>query len=200
VESTLITVGLIRHGTTEWNIAGRMQGQMDTELAAVGIEQAELLAHRLKSELWDGIMSSDLIRARQTAHTISNITGVPFLGEDSRLRERHFGQLEGTTLEDRIARFGESWREQELGLETDEALLERWFSFFADLEQAQRGKRILVVSHGGYIAPVLERIMGEPVASHLSNTSITVMELTADAVWNCHLLNCTAHLDKLNNM
>ncbi|SFK91441.1 probable phosphoglycerate mutase [Paenibacillus sp. 1_12] len=192
----MITVGLIRHGTTEWNIAGRMQGQMDTELAGIGIEQAELLARRLIGEQWDGIMASDLIRARQTAQTISDVTGIPFLGIDSRLRERHFGQLEGTTLEDRISRFGENWREQDLGLETDEALIERWSSFFEALEQSHRGKRILVVSHGGFIAPVLERIMGEPVTSHLNNTSLTVMELTADAVWNCHLLNCTAHLNK----
>jgi probable phosphoglycerate mutase len=192
----LITVGLIRHGTTEWNIAGRMQGHMDTDLAEIGIKQAELLGHRLKLEEWDGIIASDLIRARQTAQTISDLTGTPLLGIDPRLRERHFGQLEGTTREERIVLFGENWSEQDLGLESDAALLQRWFSFLEELALAHRGKRILLVSHGGYIAPVLEHMMGEPVLSHLSNTSLTIMELAEDSVWNCHLLNCTAHLNE----
>jgi probable phosphoglycerate mutase len=191
----MITVGLIRHGTTEWNLAGRMQGQMDTDLAEIGIKQAERLAHRLKQENWDGLISSDLIRAKQTAQTISEVTGTPFLGTDSRLRERYFGQIEGTTLEERIALFGESWNEQNLGLESKQLLLERWSSFLEDLAANQQGKRILLVSHGGFIAPVLEHIMGEPVSSHLNNTSLTVIELTKEASWNCHLLNCTAHLD-----
>ncbi|WP_311764805.1 histidine phosphatase family protein [Paenibacillus agricola] len=192
-------MGFIRHGTTEWNLAGRMQGHMDTELAEIGIKQAERLASRLKLDEWDGLMSSDLIRAKQTAQTISEVTGTPFLGTDSRLRERHFGQLEGTTLEDRITLFGESWREQDLGLESDELLLQRWFSFFEELEANHPGKRILLVSHGGYIAPVLEHIMGKPITSHLNNTSLTVMVLSEGQVWNCHLLNCTAHLDDTNN-
>jgi probable phosphoglycerate mutase len=191
----VITVGLIRHGTTEWNIAGRMQGQMDTELAEIGIKQAKSLAGRLASDNWDGIISSDLIRARQTAQTITDMTGTPFLGTDPRLRERHFGQLEGTTLEERITRFGESWREQDLGLESDDALLQRWFSFLDDLLHNHQSKRILLVSHGGYIAPVLEHLLGEPVPSHLNNTSLTVMEL-AESVWKCHLLNCTDHLNE----
>ncbi|MDF2963464.1 MAG: Phosphoglycerate mutase, partial [Paenibacillus sp.] len=169
----MITIGLIRHGTTEWNLAGRMQGQMDTDLAEVGRVQAERLGERLKGETWDGIMSSDLIRARQTAQTISNKTGTPLWGVDSRLRERHFGQLEGTTLEDRLERWGEGWRELDLGMENDEALLARWFSFLKDLEAEHSGKRVLLVSHGGYIAPVLEHMLGKTVDSHLSNTSLT---------------------------
>ncbi|TDF99826.1 histidine phosphatase family protein [Paenibacillus piri] len=189
----MMTLGLIRHGTTEWNLAGRMQGQMDTDLAAVGIRQAELLAERLKDEIWDGIMSSDLIRARQTAQTIASITGTPMWGVDVRLRERHFGQLEGTTLEDRVARWGESWRELDLGMENDEALMARWFSFLTEHEPKLNGKRVLLVSHGGYIAPVLEHLMGKPVDSHLSNTSLTVMTRDLSA-WTCQLLNCTAHL------
>jgi probable phosphoglycerate mutase len=191
----MITVGLIRHGTTEWNLAGRMQGQMDTELAEIGLKQAERLGRRLVSDQWDGIMSSDLIRAKQTAQKITELTGTPFLGTDPRLRERHFGQIEGTTLEERITLFGEGWRELELGLESDEALLQRWFSFLDELMLSHSGKRILLVSHGGYIAPVLEHLLGEPVVAHLNNTSLTIIEL-AESRWSCHLLNCTVHLDE----
>ncbi|NOU97538.1 histidine phosphatase family protein [Paenibacillus sp. LMG 31456] len=192
----MITIGLIRHGTTEWNLVGRMQGQMDTDLAEVGRLQAERLGERLKSETWDGIMSSDLIRAKQTAQTISEKTGTPLWGLDSRLRERHFGQLEGTTLDDRLNRWGEGWRELDLGMESDEDLLARWFSFLKDLESQHRSKKVLIVSHGGYIAPVLEHLMGKPVESHLSNTSLTVIKRDV-SIWNCLLLNCTAHLNDL---
>lgn len=120
----MIQLGLIRHGTTEWNLEGRMQGQMDTPLAEVGRVQAKSLANRLKYEAWDGIIASDLMRAHETALTIEKITGVPLLGVDARLRERAFGQLEGTTVQDRIAKWGEDWREREheLGLESDDSL------------------------------------------------------------------------------
>ncbi|ULL15582.1 histidine phosphatase family protein [Paenibacillus sp. H1-7] len=192
----MITLGFIRHGTTEWNLAGKMQGQMDTELAEVGLLQAKLLAERLKGEAWDGIVSSDLLRAKQTALTISEATGTPLIGLDMRLRERSFGQVEGTTLEERISRWGEGWRGLELGMEKDEALLERWNSFLQELEQAHPGKRILLVSHGGYIAPVIESMLGNPVESHLNNTSLTIMNKEASG-WSCALMNCTAHLAEM---
>ncbi|MCZ8520519.1 MULTISPECIES: histidine phosphatase family protein [Paenibacillus] len=189
-------LGLIRHGTTEWNLEGRMQGQMDTPLAEVGRMQAELLAKRLQGESWDGILSSDLIRARETAETIARETGIPLLGTDKRLRERAFGELEGTTLQDRVTRWGEGWREKDLGMEKDEELLARWNAFLLDTEREHPGKRILVVSHGGYIAPVLARFLGRTIEEHLKNTSLTVME-RLETQWRCNLLNCTMHLKEL---
>ncbi|WP_426453597.1 histidine phosphatase family protein [Paenibacillus sp. S-38] len=189
-------LGLIRHGTTEWNLEGRMQGQMDTPLAEVGRLQARLLAKRLQAKSWDGILCSDLIRARETAETISLLTGVPLLGTDKRLRERAFGELEGTTLADRVARWGEGWREQDLGMEKDEELLARWNAFLLDTEDAFAGKRLLIVSHGGYIAPVLAHYLGRTIEEHLKNTSLTVME-RLETQWHCSLLNCTLHLKEL---
>ncbi|MFB0841737.1 histidine phosphatase family protein [Paenibacillus oleatilyticus] len=192
----MLTLGFIRHGTTEWNLAGRMQGQMDTPLAEVGRVQAELLAKRLAGESWDGIIASDLLRAKETALTISRLTGAPLLGLDARLRERAFGELEGTTLQERIDRWGEGWRDLELGVESDEKLLARWASFLVDVDREHQGKRILLVSHGGYIAPVLAQFIGRKLEEHLSNTSLTVMERTPDG-WQCRLLNCTVHLAEL---
>lgn len=192
-------LGLIRHGTTEWNLQGRMQGQMDTPLADVGRVQARLLAKRLSDEEWDGIIASDLKRAHETALLISEISGTPLLEVDQRLRERSFGELEGTTVEERIARWGENWkaRESELGLESDESLLARWASFLQDIEQRHSGKRILVVSHGGYIVPVITKILNGTLEEFLKNTSVTILERREES-WSIQLLNCTAHLDELN--
>ncbi|CAG7648847.1 histidine phosphatase family protein [Paenibacillus allorhizosphaerae] len=194
----MTTLGFIRHGTTEWNLAGRLQGQMDTPLAEVGREQASLLAKRLARETWDGIIASDLMRAKETAQTISDVTGTPIYGYDARLRERAFGELEGTTLDDRVKRWGEDWRTLDLGMEPDDNLLSRWGAFLSDLEDRYGGKRILVVSHGGFIAPVLASHMGRKIEEHLQNTSLTVLERSGDG-WECRLLNCTEHLSQQDN-
>ncbi|SDC41130.1 probable phosphoglycerate mutase [Paenibacillus sp. UNCCL117] len=189
----MISIGFIRHGTTEWNLAGRMQGQMDTPLAEIGRLQADRLAGRLKGESWDGIIASDLQRAKETAQRIEAVTGIPLLKVDARLRERSFGLIEGTTLEERIARWGEQWRTADVGMEPDALLLQRWQSFLADTEQEHQGERLLIVSHGGYIAPVIESIRRQALDTHLMNTSFTVMQRTS-AGWEFQLLNCTAHL------
>ncbi|MEK8127381.1 histidine phosphatase family protein [Paenibacillus filicis] len=190
----MTTIGFIRHGTTEWNLAGRMQGQMDTPLAEVGRLQADRLARRLLGGQWDGLIASDLQRAKETAERIAAITGIPLLGVDARLRERSFGLIEGTTLEERLARWGEDWRGADVGMETDEALLERWQSFLDDAEREWTGRRVLIVSHGGYIAPVIESILNQALDTHLMNTSFSVMHRSGTG-WEFQLLNCTAHLE-----
>lgn len=194
----MISIGFIRHGTTEWNLAGKMQGHRDIPLAEVGRVQAKLLAERLISEKWDGIIASDLSRARETARIISDITKTPVLGLDARLRERSYGKLEGTTLEDRLLRWGEHWRTMDLGLENEENLLHRWTAFLAEMEHQYKGKRILLVSHGGYIVPILAQFIGRPLEEHLKNASLSIMERNGEE-WHCSLLNCTAHLEELEH-
>lgn len=190
----MIEIGFIRHGITEWNLQGRMQGQTDIPLAPQGREQAALLAARFQSEDWDGILSSDLIRARETAEIVAAASGIRFLGTDQRLRERYFGELEGTTLPERVARWGENWRQMDLGREPVESLLSRWDSFLEDLVRVHKGRRLLIVSHGGFIEPVLANRCHTVVEGHLANTSLTVV-LSEPGGWRCTLLNCTKHLD-----
>lgn len=191
------TIGLIRHGTTEWNLAGRMQGQMDTPLAEAGRVQARLLGRRLASEQgWDGIIASDLTRAAETAQIVAAASGIPLIGTDSRLRERSFGQVEGTTREERIARFGEGWRELDLGVESDEKLLTRWDSFLGDAEKDHAGRRLLIITHGGYIAPIVQRVLGRMIEENLDNTSLTVLDRDGDR-WSVPLINCTEHLREM---
>ncbi|MFM2445830.1 MAG: hypothetical protein RI936_277, partial [Pseudomonadota bacterium] len=58
---------LIRHGETEWNAAGRLQGAIDVPLSQLGLWQAQRVAQRLRGESFAAVVSSDLERARQTA-------------------------------------------------------------------------------------------------------------------------------------
>jgi len=90
---------LIRHGETEWNREGRMQGHIDIPLSQEGVTQALRLAERFAGEAFDALVSSDLRRAFQTAERIAAGSGRPVL-VDARLRERNLGVLQGLTREE----------------------------------------------------------------------------------------------------
>ena len=64
------TLVLIRHGLTEWNREGRIQGHRDSPLTAEGIAQARACAARLQSEAFDQVVASDLRRVRHTAELL----------------------------------------------------------------------------------------------------------------------------------
>jgi 2,3-bisphosphoglycerate-dependent phosphoglycerate mutase len=185
-------LALVRHGETDWNQEKRMQGQRDIPLNESGKRQAAALADRLATERWDLVYSSDLSRALHTAQTIGKRLHIPVYA-DSRLREIGFGRLEGTTVEDRIMLYGESWNEMDHGIEQQEAIWARSTSFLQDVLKRHGGLRIIAVSHGAFIADTLRELMGDPSISHLGNTSVTVLKHREQS-WQCELLNCTRHL------
>jgi len=95
-----LTLLLVRHGQSEWNAAGRMQGQTaHVPLTALGHEQAEQAATELAALARDGagpgaLLSSDLLRAVQTAEHCAAATGLP-VQTTAALREQGYGVLEG---------------------------------------------------------------------------------------------------------
>jgi 2,3-bisphosphoglycerate-dependent phosphoglycerate mutase len=99
---------LIRHGETEWNKQGRMQGQQDSPLTPTGLLQARQLARRLKDVPFSTLYSSDLGRAHQTARCIADATGHDIIA-DADLRERSFGIFEGLTNTEIEARYPEHY-------------------------------------------------------------------------------------------
>jgi len=100
-----------RHGETLFNAQGRFSGQLDIPLSNLGQRQAEALGLWLAQTSVDVIVSSDLERARATAQAIARHHGLP-VEEDVDLREIAFGEWEGKTYDEVMAR--------------DEALVERW--------------------------------------------------------------------------
>ncbi len=114
----MTTIGFVRHGVTAWNKEGRAQGSSDIPLDEEGIEMAEHVASRLETESWDVIYTSHLLRAKKTAEIIAEKKPTVELYVDERLRELSGGQVEGTTEAERIQKWGESWRELELGFRT----------------------------------------------------------------------------------
>ena len=88
-------VYIIRHGETVWNAVGKMQGNADIELNESGRALAGELGIKLEEAYFDRIYSSPLIRAYETACLIRGHRNIPIIRDD-RLREIHFGSMEGT--------------------------------------------------------------------------------------------------------
>ncbi|OPH60928.1 phosphoglycerate kinase [Paenibacillus ferrarius] len=188
----MTTIGFIRHGSTEWNRMGKLQGQLDTDLTEEGKEQAKLLGLRLAEEQWDGIISSDLTRARETGLIVSELSGIPFIRTDKRLRERMYGQAEGTTVAEREERWGPDWKRQALGQESDDDLWARWIELEKEIIQEYPNKKILLISHGGFIVQIL-RVLQMDSEDFLQNTSLTIL-MRQETGWELQLYNCLAHL------
>jgi broad specificity phosphatase PhoE len=86
-----------RHGNTDWNAEGRVQGQTDVPLNDLGRQQAVDAAELLATMRPTAIVSSDLRRAADTASALGALTGLP-VRTDTRLRERFFGSWQGLLM------------------------------------------------------------------------------------------------------
>ena len=143
---------LVRHGETDWNADGRLQGQTDRPLNDYGRRQARLLAEELAHEGLQAIYSSDLARAQETAEIVGLRLGLP-VALDADLREKDWGTWEGLSAveRDRTEFVGESTEEhQERILRAVQRIAERH----------PNGGRVLIVTHGGSMRRVQTAALG----------------------------------------
>jgi broad specificity phosphatase PhoE len=188
-------LGLIRHGLTDWNVLGRIQGQSDIPLNEEGRMQARLLGARLKEEpyQWDAVVTSGLSRARETGEIIASILGIELLKPDVRLNERSFGQVEGLTQAERESKWGADWQLLELGQESEEAMRLRGLEFLQAVWEENRDRNLLVVSHGAFLAQLFTALYEDKHTERIGNLSLTILE-RQDIEWAPVLYNCTKHL------
>ncbi|ASA22909.1 histidine phosphatase family protein [Paenibacillus donghaensis] len=188
-------IGLIRHGLTDWNAAGRIQGQSDIPLNNEGRKQAELLGERLLQEPyhWDYCVTSSLSRAAETGQIIAAKLGIPLLEPDHRIRERAYGQVEGLTAAERELKWGKEWNQLSLGQETDEQLQVRALAFMEDIAAQHPDRNVLVISHGGFLAQLYIALYKDKYSERLGNLSLTILE-KQEQDWNPLLYNCTSHI------
>lgn len=152
---------MVRHGQSEWNAAGRWQGQADPPLTDLGRRQARAAAERIGTV--DVIVASDLQRAAHTAAIISEVLGVGPVVLDPAFRERSAGEWSGLTRDE----IEEAWpgylaeRRRPPGFEPDESVSERLLAGLARVEEEYRGAEVLLVAHGGLVY-VLEHDHGLP--------------------------------------
>ena len=192
----MTTIGFVRHGITEWNELGKVQGRSNIPLNERGKQQTMALANRLAlEEKWDIIISSDLERAAETAKIIASKLGMMDIHFHERIREIDCGQIEGTNEQDRVSRWGREWRKLELGMESFEDVAKRGVAFLKDISEQYKGKRVLIVSHGAIIRHTLRKLLPDEILkNNIDNTALTIINEIEDQ-WECALFNCTKHLE-----
>ena len=142
---------VVRHGQSEWNAIGRWQGHADPALSELGRRQAAVAAASVGAV--DGIISSDLLRAAETAAIIAEQLGVGPVMIDERLRERDVGEWTGLTrveINKRWPGWIDDLRRPD-GFEDVDSVLLRVLEAFAAVREASPGGSLLVVTHGGVI-------------------------------------------------
>ena len=144
----------IRHGETDWNKLGKIQGVSDIELNEIGIEQAKEAAKKISEYNFDLILSSPLKRAAKTAEIVSD-GNIPIIFKEE-LVERRFGKYEGcTTKEFDIAKcYDCKLNLNENGMEPVKDLLKRVENLLNEIKSTYKDRRVLLVTHGGTLRAI----------------------------------------------
>ncbi len=159
-----------RHGETDYNATGRMQGHLDSVLTDVGRNQARFAVPALARFSPDIVVTSDLRRAMDTATTFTEVTGVP-LRVDKRLRETNLGLWQGMSS----AEVDEQWPGARQQWQTDstwtppggESRLEvaaRAAEVVADLDESTDETAVLC-AHGGLITALTGHLLELPITA-----------------------------------
>lgn len=149
-------IALVRHGETDWNRQRRIQGLSDVPLNETGRAQALETGRLLTRRDWDGVYSSPLSRARETASIIAEVLGLPAPEALDALVERDYGEAEGLTDREIDRRYPD--RGAVPGQESRDAVTARVLPALRELALAHLGRSLLVVSHGGAIRAVLNAV------------------------------------------
>lgn len=199
---------LVRHGTTDWNAQGRIQGQSDPPLNEAGQRQAQNLGKRLASVPFAEAWCSDLRRCSKTAAAILQGRNLR-LQEMPELREKHFGAWEGLTFREVEARFPDLYRNWLMpgdsscappGGESDLQLHSRAKAVIDRLRGARAGQggNLLVVTHGGALRALIASLLGLQAQKmwsfRFANAGLSVVSFFDDGSAVVDLLNDTSHL------
>jgi glucosyl-3-phosphoglycerate phosphatase len=166
---TLRRLVLWRHGETDYNVGRRMQGQLDSQLSPLGLEQARRAAPVLAGFAPQALLTSDLARASDTAAVLAQRTGL-VAQTDKRLRETHLGQWQGLTHAEVDATWPgarEAWRQDAAwappGGESRVDVAQRAGQVVAELDGGAVEVAVLC-AHGGLIAGLTASLLQLPVS------------------------------------
>ncbi|MEN0086792.1 MAG: histidine phosphatase family protein [Leifsonia sp.] len=149
-------ISLVRHGQTDWNLAKRIQGSSDIPLNETGRAQAEATGRALAAGRFDAIYASPLSRALDTARIIAEHVGLGEPDTISAVAERHYGEAEGLTGEQILARWPEGAPVP--GRESREQVVARALPALRELGEQHPGENVIVVSHGGVISSLVRHV------------------------------------------
>lgn len=200
----------VRHGRTEGNVRKILVGRTDIPLDDLGYRQASMMAAHIEQIVRpDVIVSSPLLRARETAQAISDRLGLPVEVEPG-IAELNFGTYEGWSLEEIRARQPE-FAAQFLDTDVDmhwpggERLSEfhlRVRNALSSLAVRYASHTAIVVSHGGFLGSMAAQLLGTPPNDwsryRIRNCSITHLSVGKEYSVFSRFNDC-AHLDALES-
>lgn len=196
---------MIRHGETAWNAQGRVQGQTDVPLSAVGEAQARAVGAALAGERFAALYASDLTRVRQTAAPAARALGLE-VRLDAGLRERHYGKFETLTYAEARERHPADYqrfkaKEPDYDFGSGESLLgfnARAIACVAGIARRHAGETVLVFTHGGVLEMVRRHARGAGLSAprdfDLPNAAINWIEVGAEG-WQVLAWAERSHLD-----
>lgn len=190
---TTTTLYFVRHGQTEWNLDERMQGHLNSDLTAHGIQQTLNLAKGLPNMGLTHCYTSDSPRTQQTTALLTAELNLPVKTEAG-LREINMGPWEGENKTTIQSRYPESWTHfwhqphlyQPNGNgETFAELQTRSVQALNEIIHQHPGATILIVSHRITIKVMLAYLLNQPLAElwktgDIAPTSLNCVEITAD--------------------
>jgi glucosyl-3-phosphoglycerate phosphatase len=194
----------VRHGETVYNLAGRIQGQLDSELSPLGRSQCEAVAEVLGGMPCDAVISSPLTRARESAQRIADILKLEVRIEP-RLMEINAGIFQGHCwheIDEQFPSEAARWRSQDPdfripGGESRRDVMVRSRAAFSAIREASY-RCAIVVAHGGSISAALKALLEIPAERNpftLRNGSISTILWDND--FKLLSLNETSHLHGL---
>jgi len=155
---------LVRHGETDWNTAGRYQGQADIPLNATGLAQARGLLPTFAGLPIAAVYSSDLQRAAATAGILAESLGLPVITHPA-LREASLGRWEGMLHTDIQVQYAQDYQARRNdpvnarppGGESLGEVAARAFVAVDDLARQHPGAHLILVSHALLLAALICR-------------------------------------------
>ncbi|WP_445489359.1 histidine phosphatase family protein [Niallia sp. 03133] len=188
----MTNICLIRHGETDWNALGKIQGKTDIPLNEKGIKQAENCRDHLKGSNWDIIVTSPLKRAKETAMIINGALNLPLV-EMEEFMERSFGDAEGKTREEREILYPDLEYPNQ---ESREELMNRISRGLEKVVLSYPEKNVLLVAHGAVIHTLLSTLSENQITlenTYLMNACISNIHYK-EKKWTIKDYNLVDHL------
>ncbi len=177
---------VVRHGETDWNLAGILQGWLDVPINDHGRQQARELATAFAGQAFDQVYSSPLIRALETARIVAAGLGLPAPSIHEGLKERNFGAFQGVPKAE-LAELNPQLLQQilrrnpathfEAG-ETMDEVATRVLDAILDLAMDHPGEQLLVITHGWVMDVITRHISGLP-----RHAVLNMKRKNGEAVW-----------------
>ncbi len=181
----MIELIFVRHGQTDWNLEGKLQGILDIPLNQTGLEEAIITSQNISRD-FNSIISSPLTRALKTAQIINSSLNLE-IKTDKRLMERDFGNLSGEKAS--FVKSMEENNKNEFNVESIENFRDKILDFIKEASFFEEGS-YLIVTHGGVIITLLNYLSNGEL--NWENTPIKNCYLTSlvyNGEWKINYFN-----------